>query len=135
MKQKVSKRILSMLLAVVMIIGFVPTFNLTVLAEAVEADTLAGKTVITKVELTIEDPKLHNKIRGYDAGWQVAECIANDSSKPYYYDNFYLQNSLVVTMTNHQHLLQIQELQVYYYMQTLPLQVLFQQPPLHNHFQ
>ena len=89
MKQKVSKRFVSMLLAVVMIIGFVPTFNLTVLAGAVEADTLAGKTVITKVELTIEDPKLHNKIRGYDAGWQVAECIVNDSSKPYYYDNFY----------------------------------------------
>ena len=69
MKQKVSKRILSMLLAVVMIIGFVPTFNLTVLAGAVEADTLAGKTVITKVELTVDMPtKYHDQMRGYDAG-------------------------------------------------------------------
>ena len=86
MKQKVSKRILSMLLAVVMIIGFVPTFNLTVLAGAVEADTLAGKTVITKVELTIDMPtKYHDQMRGYDAGDETN--VVNLYNSPFYTNN------------------------------------------------
>ncbi len=86
MKQKVSKRILSMLLAVVMIIGFVPTFNLTVLAEAVEADTLAGKTVITKVDLTIDMPtKYHDQMRGYDAGDETK--VVNLYNSPLYTNN------------------------------------------------
>ena len=68
MKRKVSRRILSMLLAVVMIIGIVPPFDLTAFAGTVE-DTLAGKTVITKVDLTIDMPtKYHDQMRGYDAG-------------------------------------------------------------------
>ena len=86
MKQKVSKRILSMLLAVVMIIGFVPTFNLTVLAGAVEADTLAGKTVITKVDLTIDMPtKYHDQMRGYDAGDETK--VVNLYNSPFYTNN------------------------------------------------
>ena len=86
MKQKVSKRILSMLLAVVMIVGIVPTFNLTVLAGAVEADTLAGKTVITKVELTIDMPtKYHDQMRGYDAGDETK--MVNLYNSPFYTNN------------------------------------------------
>ena len=86
MKHKATKRILSMLLAVVMIIGFVPTFNLTVLAGAVEADTLAGKTVITKVELTIDMPTAyHDQMRGYDAGDETK--VVNLFYSPFYANN------------------------------------------------
>jgi len=72
-----------MLLAAVMFIGFIPAFDLTVFAGFAE-DYMAGKTVIKKVELTIEDPGLHNKLRGYDAGWIISSCVINDSSQPYF---------------------------------------------------
>ena len=86
MKHKATKRILSMLLAVVMIIGFVPTFNLTVLAGEVEADALAGKTVITKVDLTIDMPtKYHDQMRGYDAGDETK--VVNLYNSPFYTNN------------------------------------------------
>ena len=82
MKQKVSKRILSMLLAVVMIIGILPTVSLTAFAETVE-DTLAGKTVITKVELIIDMPtKYHDQMRGYDAGDETK--VVNLYNSPFY---------------------------------------------------
>ena len=86
MKRNFTKRILSVLLSMVMIIGFVPTFNLTVLAEAVEADTLAGKTVITKVDLTIDMPtKYHDQMRGYDAGDETK--VVNLYNSPFYTNN------------------------------------------------
>ena len=72
-----------MLLAAVMIIGLVPAFELPAFAGFAE-DYMEGKTVITKVELTIEDFQLHNELRGYDAGWMISSCVINDSSQPYY---------------------------------------------------
>ena len=85
MKRKVSRRILSMLLAVVMIIGIVPPFDLTAFAGTVE-DTLAGKTVITKVDLTIDMPtKYHDQMRGYDAGDETK--VVNLYNSPFYTNN------------------------------------------------
>ena len=85
MKRKVSRRILSMLLAVVMIIGIVPPFDMTALAGTVE-DTLAGKTVITKVDLTIDMPtKYHDQMRGYDAGDETK--VVNLYNSPFYTNN------------------------------------------------
>ena len=85
MKQTMRKRILSLLLVLVMLVGLIPAFELPAFAGSSE-DLLAGKTVITKVELTIDMPtKYHDQMRGYDAGDETN--VVNLYNSPFYTNN------------------------------------------------
>ena len=85
MKQTMRKRILSLLLVLVMLVGLIPAFELPAFAGSPE-DLLVGKTVITKVELTIDMPtKYHDQMRGYDAGDETK--VVNLYNSPFYTNN------------------------------------------------